>query len=641
MARRRISPPKATATPAPKSTPETPNRIGAEMEAYFLPNLVDRRRTFDFLELSFKGGIGYKWGLDARGQAILIEHENEKGGKAGATSAFVQAAESLAAASGIVSTSTDNRYERRRRQAAYENHVKPIVQKVVAYLTRNRPIRPEDEKVSEELTRLSFDEWIRDLVEDGLKFNEAWIGFDTVATPEDPVTGQPTTLTEADIALLDPDHKGRPYVVMADPRRVVDYEIVDGDVARVVIEEIVKEKASLSSPVTERVYYKEWTATEWTLYELVEKDDKSRSGRKREPGAGHKVKVVKQGQHQFGQCPWYCFRPMFPIEDLCELNRALFNITSLLDEELYQSTFTQKYVVGARAEDLNKTQFGAGNTLIVEQQGAQVGVFGAVEGQARSLMDRVDQIRDSLYILVSMENTSTKNVAEAAEKKKRDLESLYTMLVHIIDKVEKIENGLLAAMQVYNPDSDQKTQYDRTFDVASLNELVEHIRETFKLPFVPARFKRRQILALVQKMQPFASSDEYTADVDLIPDVSETVVNAVRDLSQAGLFTPEQLARILGIPEAEVAAFIARLKGHEASQQMDPGSLSTEEDDAELDEDEDDAEDSGSPEPEPGVGRGRQGAIGGARGGDEAGGARRASPVRGVGARRVAPPRSR
>ena len=40
----------------------------------------ERCALLDFLELSYKGGVAYKFGLDPKGQPVLIEHENERGG---------------------------------------------------------------------------------------------------------------------------------------------------------------------------------------------------------------------------------------------------------------------------------------------------------------------------------------------------------------------------------------------------------------------------------------------------------------------------------------------------------------------------------------------------------------------------------
>ena len=183
-------------------------------------------------------------------------------------------------------------------------------------------------------------------------------------------------------------------------------------ITRVVYEEITITKGSLIEKPVTKITYKEWTDKTWTVYRQANDSEKSNDTSK-----GVEVVVESQGTHDFKVCPWIRFRPPFPIEDIAELNRALFNINSLLDEELYNCTFTQKWITGEKPDNIAGTEGGTGNTIVVPNIDAKIGVFGAVSGQSVALMDRINHLRDGIYMIVSMEGSSTKNVAETAEKK--------------------------------------------------------------------------------------------------------------------------------------------------------------------------------------------------------------------------------
>ena len=177
--------------------------------AHFLPDLSERISLFNFLDASYKGGIAYKNSEDAFGHPILIEHENEYPGGSNGKSLFESAK--------LSSSSSDNpkakRYFRRKRISAYENHVKPIVDKVTSYALRNEPQRAES--LQKDIERIQLPQYIEKLLCAGLKMKEAWIGWDSAPIPVDAV------ISQSQAQEIDPVHGGKPYIVMLDARRVV------------------------------------------------------------------------------------------------------------------------------------------------------------------------------------------------------------------------------------------------------------------------------------------------------------------------------------------------------------------------------------------------------------------------------------
>lgn len=534
----------------PTSSPK-PDPVGVGILPFFMANLVERRLLFNFLEASYRGGPSYKYGKDPKGQNVLIEHENER---ADPTTLIPNptASEMVNKSEAMLKS---GKYQRRLRAASYVNFVKPIQDKIRSYAFSSVPSRPKADGLAETIERISLDENLDAMVSDGLRFMEAWIGFDAKIIVPSQGRRLPT-MEEA--ARQDPEHKGHPYIVRIDPRRVVDFSEQGGDVVRVVIEEDVLTKASFVEPSVLRTFYREWTATEWILYEL-------------QTDANGKQKLVRVGgsAHEFGVCPFrrVCFS--IPTDDICDLSRQYFNLGSLLDEEMYQNTFSQRVITGSTAEDVAMTDRGAGNTMVLKEPDSKVTIISGDPNQARVIMERMSEVRNSIFSIVSMES-SNKNVAESAEKKKRDLESLYTLLNKIVESIEKAENWLLVSMGIYNADDlQQRTRYGRQFDVYSIDDLISQLSEAGKIPFVPSSLKRRLAVSLAQKVDPFGPHEEYEQESERMFDTTSQVVESLMSMKRDGALTPDMLVVALGVPVALAGSLI------ESMSHPDPSGVDT------------------------------------------------------------------
>lgn len=539
----------------PKPTTEpTETESSDRMEAHFLPDLAERIQLFDFLDASYKGGIEYKQGFDSNGWPLLIEHESEFPAGENQYGLFHRVMQAGNLDQGQKKL---NRYYRRKRIAAYENHVKPIVDKIASYVLRNEPTRHDAAK--DRIEQIELPKWIESLALESLRMKEAWIGWDAATIPVD------AEITRAQAKEIDPEFEGEPYIVMMDPRRIVDCEFDESDddtVIRVVFEETITVKGGLTRQSKTITRYKEWDETHWRIYERV--DESEKSSKSNRSYSGVKVRIVEQHQHGFGVCPWIKVCPPFPVEDIAELNRALFNMNSLLDEELYNCTFTQKWITGAKPDEISGTEGGTGNTIVIESPESNVGTFGAVTGQSTALMERVNHLRDAIYMLVSMENTNTKNVAETADKKKRDLESLYTMLVQIAKTIEYAENRLLIGMGIIDGENpDQFTKYDHRFDVNSISELQADIEMLGKIPFAPPMLKRKLAEQLSIKLDPFGDQDEYAGEIEKLIDSTESFLKGLEILKTNNLATPGMLANLLGVPEDQRTEFLEAIQQHD------------------------------------------------------------------------------
>lgn len=569
------------AVPLPQMQPPTDTRLpGAQPDALasapdsVLPavntegtlaldmDVAARRRFYNFLELSYLGSIEYKHGLDARGYRLLIEHENEIApfgtGPDGSAPDLQNRPDADATQS--------NRYARRQRIAIYENHVAPIIEKYIGYIIRTAPKRSK--AVEAELQRLKLVDKMTAVLRSALTLTQYFPGWDA-ATRQ---AGDGALVTEAIAKSLDPVNALKPYLISIDPRRVLDVDYdVDGNIIRFCYEEETRAKPSIVSKSESKYIYKEWFPTHWVAWEPVlnptpgaenAAEIMKRDGRL-VPTNGMKVRVKDAALHSFGRVPFVNLEPRFPTETLCDLNRALFNLTSLLFEELYNNTFTQFYILGARASDVKGSQRGTGNTMVIESPAAKIGTFGAVDGQAQAIREAIADVREQIYAVASMNESATKNVAESAEKKKRDLEALYTMLLSIVRTTETCENKLLVGMGLADwADEDSLTRYPDKLDIASVEDLLVEIAALKGVPFAPTSLKRSLTKQLASKMDPFGPNHD--ADVDASFEVTPEIVGSVVDLLTAKAITPSLVATALGIPEAQQADVVAQLEEHAA-----------------------------------------------------------------------------
>jgi len=514
-------------------------------DAYFMEGLLDRKRLFNFLDVSYRGGKAYKEGCDVYGLPLLIPHELELSGSG-------DSPQTLNAIIANTGNSEDNRFLRRLRTSSYKNFTKPIISRFAAYVTRNDPKRYD----TDELDRIKIKPFIDEMILEGLKLTEVWVGYDTVQLDEFDEDGSLISYTENDIAVLDPEHQGRPYPVMIDARNVVDFdEDENGVIHRVVFEEIEEFKDSFTAKKSKVTNYKEWTTTGWKTYRKVKSGDSKNSFNQEKTstitntltGSSVRVELISEGSHSFEEVPFRPFRPRFPTEDLADLNRLLFNIESLVDEELFSSTFTQKVITGASADEVKTATTGSGNTLVIENQDATLDVIGSIEGQAASLMDRCRHIVEDIYRLTAMDS-GQKNVAEAAEKKKRDLEALYTLLIQVAKDAEIVENELLIGMGIIEAgDTNQLSVYDRKFDIASIAEMLEELESLGRMPFVPGSFKRMKALQIMRRLDTHNEFKDYKTSEDMI-DTTTEMVEAIEVLLRMGIVTPEAIATALGLP---------------------------------------------------------------------------------------------
>jgi hypothetical protein len=251
----------------------------------------------------------------------------------------------------------------------------------------------------------------------------------------------------------------------------------------------------------------------------------------------------------------------------------LFNINSLHDEELYQATFTQRYIIGAGSNPGTgepPIKPGPGNVMFIPNVEAKVGVFGADPQQARSISDRAEQVRRSIYAVASMDMVGFKAAAESEGKKQLDMEPFQRLLGRIVEQIETIDNRLAVTLGIIeDPESlTQMTQYERDLDVLSVSDYLDLCERVARVPYSPPSLKRSLVRQLAAKVEPLAPDAVYRVETDRQFDFSAMTVGPLMDLHREGALTPEMFIAATGLPAEFHSGLVARISEHETDEDI-------------------------------------------------------------------------
>lgn len=93
--------------------------------------------------------------------------------------------------------------------------------------------------------------------------------------------------------------------------------------------------------------------------------------------------------------------------------------------------------------------------------------------------------------MASMNDSATKTVAESAEKKNRDVQSLDTALLPMVRELETLDNKLLVSIGLADAaEKNSLTSYPDRFDIASVTDLLDEIQDLKEVPFATESLQR-------------------------------------------------------------------------------------------------------------------------------------------------------
>lgn len=355
-----------------------------------------------FFQASFDGGAEYVDARDSNGQPVLIRHEPKE---------------------------TDAGFARRKRMATFKNFCKPIVRSFNDFVFR-QPVKRDGANAdftawaqNVDLLGTPIGVFMKRLLRTAAIQGCAYVGIDSTRPPG----------TEAMTAEQAREAGAVPFLQAIDACRLINWRrqggalvealVVYGAGDRAVLwrhqtktDFVIDTKTGLVVSVNETVHG-------WPIMPILE------------------VAPFEQGESQ--------------IVDIAELNKAVFNMDSLLREEIYGCTFSQYWVIGANPEQLADAAFGPNRVLTLPNPDAKVQVTGGSPEQAESIRRTIEGDIAEIYRLAGLraEDPMKTSPAKSGVALMVEFDRIDATMAAIADEAERIENliGLLWSIAMDSP----------------------------------------------------------------------------------------------------------------------------------------------------------------------------------------------
>lgn len=308
-----------------------------------------------FWRVSDRGGHKYVDGFDAKGSAILIQHDVE----------------------------TNDSYNRRKCISSLKNYVRPIITRYNSFVFANDPIRSKEPEVYTNFLDSvnGHGKEMNDFMANVLRRSQidaaSYILVDTTI----PYFEEVETQAQADdvgmqVIFRDIKYEQVPY-----------WEEKDGVVTRAIV--IV--------PVNGIFIGWEVTDSEQRVIVLSQPQENATGF---SVGDYVVASVDDWVKHNYGGCPLVRLKPTefdSQAAPIAENQKEIFNLTSLLNEELFNSTFTQWVATGATAEEIEPLTKGVNRVICCSKQGVTWTKLGSDPGQADSIRESIKDAITELY----------------------------------------------------------------------------------------------------------------------------------------------------------------------------------------------------------------------------------------------------
>ncbi len=417
---------------------------------------------------------------------------------------------------------TDANYKERVKRASRLNFTKQVLDLIVQYLGKEAPRRNE-EKAGDVLKTF----W-KDVDRRGTSINDFSRHLQTMMglygryyiVVDKP---QGAALTKAQ----QNEKKLNPYAYGVSPLDVLDIVIDDatGYVTQALIREFTrgeidlrKERESDQLKEQYRLWVKTENGVEWVLYE---KDSQDAS----------KPKIIGNGTISIPRVPIIVANRTGGslVEDVASLDRKIYNYESLLDQILYDQTFSiLRLPWGEDASDFyEKWEVKLSTKCILPyppDSGVAPDFISPDASQGALIVDAIEKKVGQVYQVKNLQDTvgnsgQSKN-NESGVAKGWDFEKLNAGLVAFADNTEKVEREIAQLVRLWEDDKTELPEdlidYPDTFEVETLvQKLSEYTllegavrSETFKKSLQKSLVRRA-----APKLSP-AEMDSITAEID-------------------------------------------------------------------------------------------------------------------------------
>ena len=440
------------------------------------PMFMEDETARRFWRLSFRTDRQYACGQDAIGRSVLVKHEREE----------------------------DQSYNRRLRVTKPRNYVGPIVRLFNDYVFRKAPSRADaTSPLAESLIvdcdgmGTTLDAFMRSALLCAQVDRESYIMPESSGDASDPVTVAQMEATGL-----------RPIL-----KRIPVESIVWRDVDGGTLEECIMVCHDDGQDVA--YYYTEETVQK--LYLAKE-------------GGGKALTVAGMDEpqaHGYPGCPVVMLRPLFDIlgdagcgdsqaGPIAEAQQAVFNLLSLLNEESYNSCFTQFVATGVAADQVGQAMMGSNRLLCLPNPAAKFEAIGADPAQSevirKNIVDEIANLyRASGIISVSPDSGSPESGVALGMR----FNQLSANLAALTQAVAATEARLWSLMAgAWGFDAPEPTQYHADFDQPDMEKELRTLILGISSPSMPAEFKGKMaevFAARNLKMDPDAIASAVAA----------------------------------------------------------------------------------------------------------------------------------
>jgi len=405
-----------------------------------------------FLKASYKGGAAYKNAKDSEGQDVLVKHEQESG----------------------------KAWDRRKRLSTCHNFCRALVDKMIGYVFSSpitRDSTPAFEEFSEDVdgNDMCLPEFMRECVLKACVSGRWFVMLDTTK-PEPNMTLAQAKAAGSRIVMRD-----------LDPCRVINWT----DDELLVTDESIGEYGG--ARLWDEVGYQDV---------LLGKDGKIKSIEQAVEHGWEGMPIVWVKPHSCGESM---------IEDVAELQMSIFNLDSILREELSKNTFSQWWLAcpSATQDMLQAFDVGSRKVIVmpVDANSVKFERLSSDPSQAESLRQTIEGEVREIYRTMGLKDPLTESGPESGRALKiRFTESAFKaseisdMAEDAEEKVTDLVAGALG-IEVEGPD------YPENFDDENLAEEL-----TSTISVIAADLPQTCKKAQVKKWADLAFSAKMEAD---------------------------------------------------------------------------------------------------------------------------------
>jgi hypothetical protein len=295
-----------------------------------------------------------------------------------------------------------------------------------------------------------------------------------------------------------------PYYTIVYPQNCINWELdTDGNFEWVRLQEIIQRQSDPFKKPETVTFYRTFTRDKWWVHD---KDGKE----------------IDAGVHMLGEVPLipiYNKRlkryPLFgwsAIEDIAYINRALANITSLLDEFIYRQCFEiliwPSEGISTTEESEGEMQLSTKNIMAVRGDvGFAPFYLSPSTAGAQFLMEYARELRAIIYMLAKVEAPAFEPVAASGVSKQW---SFHETNQSLADKADNLENAERTCHRLrakwMDKEWDGVIDYPEDFDIRRINEELEEALNVQIYGFPPS-FTSEYSKQLYRKLLPKLGKD--------------------------------------------------------------------------------------------------------------------------------------